>query len=284
MTQIDRDGVLRALFEHHPEPIVLYDVDGLLIDANPAALELSGYPLADLRGTHVSKLGSSKDAERFSVAARRSSKTGPFETTIRTKAGRIVAIECVVFPAVSHGEKKCTLAIARDLSALHSAEHAIDHKQQRFRSLFEFHPDGILMVKADGRVSRVDLALENATGLFNEKLVGKPWTEIVAPESYDTAAAAFAKVMRGEACEIEALFLDRLGERMSMQMNLVPLTEGSQVEGSFVIARNITAQRTAQLAIAKQSQRVRALYLVTATDGTVQEQIDRTLSLGCVIW
>ncbi|MDP9024174.1 MAG: diguanylate cyclase [Candidatus Eremiobacteraeota bacterium] len=284
MNVIEQDGVLAALFARNPDPIVLYDPDGRLIDANPAALELSGYTLEELRGVHVTVHASPRHKERVEIAARTAlaGKTDHFETSIRRKSGEVVPVECFIFPATSgKAGVSCVFVIARDLVALKSAELSLGQNQERFRSLFEFHPDSILALKADGKVSRVNLALESTTGFFNEKVVGKPWTEIVAPENYAVAEEAFREAMRGESSEVDCLFLDRLGNRIDMQIKLVPLLVGSQIEGAYVIAKNVEAQRAAERAIVEQSERIRSLYMVAAGGGSTAEQIDRTLELGC---
>lgn len=284
MNVIEQEGVLAALFARNPDPIVLYDLDGRLIDANQASVELSGYTLAELRGSHLTEHANPKHRERVQVAARTAiaGKTDHFETSIRRKTGEIIPVECFIFPAVpADGTIRGIFVIARDLVALKSAELSLGQNQERFRSLFEFHPDSILSLKSDGRVSRVNLALESTTGFFNENLVGKFWTDIIAPENYKIAEDAFHEAMRGESSEVDCLFLDRLGNRIEMQMKLVPLLVGSQIEGAYVIAKNVEAQRAAERAIVNQSERIRELYMVAAGGGSMAEQIDRTLELGC---
>ncbi|MFN2527855.1 MAG: diguanylate cyclase domain-containing protein [Candidatus Baltobacteraceae bacterium] len=284
MNVIEQDGVLAALFARNPDPIVLYDPDGGLIDANPAALELTGFTIAESRGSHVVTHGNPKDKERIEIAARAAlaGKTDHFETTIKRKTGEVIPVECFIFPATTgKSGVTCVFVIVRDLAALKSAELSLGQNQERFRSLFEFHPDSILAIKADGKVSRVNLALESTTGFLNEKIVGKPWTQIVAPENYAVAEEAFFAAMRGESSEVDCLFLDRLGNRIDMQIKLVPLLVGSQIEGAYVIAKNIEAQRAAERAIVDQTERIRSLYMVAAGGGSAAAQIDRTLELGC---
>lgn len=283
MNVIENNSVLAALFEWNPDAVIVYNLDGFVVDANAAAIEMGGYSLEELRGRHVTKQAAKGHAERVAVAAAGSKrgKSDHFETTIKRKDGVVVPVECFIFPAPGpDGKPQFIFVIARDLGALRSAEISLGKNQERFRSLFEFHPDSILSLKADSTVSRVNVSLESATGFFNEKLVGRPWTEIVAPESLEFADAAFREAMRGEASEADCFFLDRLGNRIDMQIKLVPLLVGSHVEGAYVIAKNMTAQREAERAIVEQGERIRALYMVSVGGGSTAEQIDRTLELG----
>jgi diguanylate cyclase (GGDEF)-like protein/PAS domain S-box-containing protein len=153
--------------------------------------------------------------------------------------------------------------------------------QERFRSLFEYHPDAIVALRSDGCISRVNVGMEAATGYYGEQLINKPWTQIIAPECRDEAASAFALAVRGEATEFDSFLLDRLGNRIDVQMNLVPLCAGEIVEGAYAIAKNVVAQRSAERAMAEQSERIRELYLVAAAQAEPAEQIDKTIALGC---
>ena len=284
MSVMSQTGVLAALFERNPDAIVVYDLDGFLLDANPAAIELTGFDLEEMKGSHLTKHTFRAHRDRVTVAAKTAlaGKIDHFETTIKRKDGAIIPVECFIFAAQPNGSgAECIFVIARDLVALKSAELSLGQNQERFRSLFEFHPDSILALKANGDISRVNLALESTTGFFNEKLVGKSWTEIVAPESQAIAGDAFREAMRGESSEVNCFFLDRLGNRIEMQVKLVPLLVGSHVEGAYVIAKNVSAQREAERLMFEQNDRVRSLYLITAGGGTTAEQIDRTLELGC---
>jgi len=183
-----------------------------------------------------------------------------------------------VFPARFNGEIVGVFAQARDIVALRSAESSLTINQEKFRSLFEYHPDGIMELKSSGAISRVNVALEGETGYYGEQVVGKPWTELIAPERRD---AALRNAMRGEAVEVDSLLLDRLGNRLDVQLKLVPLHVHGEIHGAYAIFKNVTAQREAERAIAAQSERLRRLVMVAASGlESLDEQIDGALSLG----
>ena len=182
-----------------------------------------------------------------------------FETSAQHKDGRVIPVEVYVFPAIVDGETVGIFTQARDVVALRSAEEALSINQERFRSLFEYHPDGIMELKGDGSILRVNVALESETGFFGEQMVGREWTELIAPERRDAATEALHAAMRGEAAEHESLLLDRLGNRIDVGLKLVPLRAHSEIRGAYAIFRNIEAQKSAERTIETQSDRVRRL-------------------------
>jgi len=278
------DDLLASLYAGNPDAIAVYDRDGRLVTCNDAALQLSGYVDREaVLGTHISQHVYSKDSERArqAFAAALAGHTRHIETTIRDGNGVIIPVEVYLFPAQAKGSIAGVFVQARDRVALHEAERSMGLNQERFRSLFEYHPDAIMALGSDGRISRVNVGLEAATGYYGEQIITKAWTEIIAPECREEAASAFRSAVGGEATEFDSFLLDRLGNRIDVQLKLVPLRVGETVEGAYAIAKDVVAQRSAERMIAEQSERIRELYLVAAAQGESSQQIDKTIALGC---
>lgn len=261
-----------SLFHENPDAIAVYDRDGLFVSCNAAALQMTGSSPEQFSGTSYTDRVSAPDRPRIEEAFQRALEGGTdhFESSIREASGAIVPVEVYVFPARLDGAIAGVFVRARDAAA------------QRFRSLFEYHPDAMAALNLDGTIARVNAAFEAATGRFGEHLAGRPWTDVLAPECRRAAEDGVRLAHRGEAVEFEAHLLDRAGNRIEVAMKLVPLRAGGRIEGAYAIARDVTAQRAAEHAMALQGERIRQLYLAAATRGqSLDEQIENTLSLGC---
>lgn len=273
-----------SLFHENPDAIAVYDRAGFFVSCNAAALQLSGYTLEQFNGTRYTDHICAGDRARVEDAFHSALEgyTDHFESTLRERTGAIVPVDVYVFPARIEGEIAGVFVQARDAAALRSAEQSLALNQERFRSLFEYHPDAIAALKLDGTISRVNVALEAATGRYGEQLVGRAWTGVLAPECQRAAEDGVRLAHRGEAVEFEAQLLDRVGNRIDVVVKLVPLRVGERIEGAYAIARDVTAQRAAEQAMALQGERIRQLYLAAATRGqSLDDQIQNTLSLGC---
>ncbi|MBV8490272.1 MAG: diguanylate cyclase [Candidatus Eremiobacteraeota bacterium] len=275
--------IVTSLYDETPDAVVLYDLQGCVVASNEATTVLVGYSPEELLGTHYGKYVAEETQARIELAVRTglAGGTDHFESVARHKDGTAVPVECYVFPAHHQGELAGIFLQAHDIAALKAAEESLGANQQRFRSLFEYHPDGIMELKASGLISRVNVALEGETGFYTEKLVGKPWTELVAPECRLQAESAMHAAMRGEAAEHDSQLLDRLGNRIDVQLKLVPLHIGDGISGAYAIFKNVTAQRRAEREVATQGDRIRRLYMVAASrGGAVDDQIDAALNIG----
>ncbi|HUY11265.1 MAG TPA: diguanylate cyclase [Candidatus Dormibacteraeota bacterium] len=272
-----------SLFAESPEAVTFYDLQGILKEANAANLDLTGYTPEQMHGVSFRQLIPRIDIVRgemaFSMAC--DGLSDHFETTLKHADGRIIPVEVVVVPARVGNEIRGIFVLARDIAALRDAEEAMRVNQQRFRSLFEYHPDGIVELKADGIISRVNVAFESETGLLGEKVVGKTWSELILADRRQQAEEARLEAMRGEAAEHESTLLDRLGYHIEVQLKLVPLHSGEAITGCYAIFKNVSAQRTAERAVVAQVDRLRRLTLVTASlDLTLAQRIEAILDLG----
>ena len=272
-----------SMYQDTPDAVVLYDTDGTTIAANEAAQALTGYGPQEFIGSSYRTHIASGDKSRVEVALQTALAGGTdhFDTSAKHRDGTVIPVECYVFPARFNGEIVGIFAQARDIVALRSAEASLTINQEKFRSLFEYHPDGIMELKSTGAISRVNVALEGETGFLGERIVGKPWTELIAPERRDAADDLLRSAMRGEAGEVDSLLLDRLGNRLDVQLKIVPLHVSGNINGAYAIFKNVGAQRAAERDVAAQSERLRRLVMVAASgDESLDEQIDAALGLG----
>ena len=276
--------LLASLYEGCPDAIAVYDREGRLVSCNGAAEQLSGVPQEQLVGAHyaVQLRGQDREVIDDAFASALDGYTGHFETVLRIGPEGDIPVEVHLFPAKKGDEIVGVFAQAHDRLALRAAEESLELNQQRFRSLFEYHPDAVMALKADGTISRVNVALEAGTGYFGEEIIGREWSELIAPDCREEALAALRVVSRGEAVEFDSYLLDRHGNRVDVQMKLVPLRVADRLDGAYAIAKNVVAQRTAERAMALQGERIRDLYLAAAARGeSVEAQIRNTLALGC---
>jgi len=276
--------LLASFYDGCPDAIALYDRDGRFVSCNPAARQLAGFSETAMAGTHYHRhiLSEDRGAVDEAFASALGGFIAHFETMLRASSGADVPVEVHLFPATANGEVAGVFAQAHDMLALRAAEQSLELNQQRFRSLFEYHPDAIMALKSDGSISRVNVALEAATGYYGEQVIGKDWSALIAPECREEALDAFRLASRGEATEFDSYLLDRLGNRIDVQMKLVPLRVSERIEGAYAIAKNVMAQRSAERAIALQGERIRELYIAAAARGeSIEAQIDNTLALGC---
>ncbi len=194
----------RLLAETAQDVILLHDMSGRLLYANPAALELGGYSEADLRAATVASVIAPEwlADERERMARRRAGDASVFrfETVGLARDGRRVPLE-VSSSAVAEDDRIVRiLAVARDITERKRAEAALRESERRFREMLETVHLAAVMLDLDGRVTFCNEHLAELAGWTRAELEGRDWFDtIIADGEREEARAAYRTVVEGGA-------------------------------------------------------------------------------------
>src|SRR5690606_17920513 len=92
--------------------------------------------------------------------------------------------------------------IADDITERILATQRIESAEQHDRRLITTSPYAVYTMDVNGLFTELNPAAEDLLGLEAEKMLGRPFMEIIAPESRDEAAAAFQRMLTGEVDDI----------------------------------------------------------------------------------
>lgn len=125
------------IFDNNRDALFVIDLEGHTVDANAAALRLSGRSLSDLRHNNAFDLvpRDAKDSVADRVQ-RYEQAHGTHDTILITRDGREVPVEVAVTPIMFEG-KTALLAAARDVSERRRAEDRLLRLSQRILTLSE---------------------------------------------------------------------------------------------------------------------------------------------------
>ena len=226
-------GRLQAIFDHALDAIVLFDDEGVVVAANPAASDLTGCPVELLAGLDINALipeehRSLYDAlwEQFEV-----SRHTRAWLPIRRADGRLRQVEYQAVADIADGTH---LLIARDMTDQHQAE-----AQQRFQAqVLEAVGDAVIATDLDGNVRYANPAAERLFGIDEAQVLGRPLREALG--EFEAQA------------EIHALLT--AGQDMRPHTRQITL-EGADGADLTVLAtitpyRNTTGQTTGVIAVA----------------------------------
>ncbi|MGA0587745.1 PAS domain S-box protein [Dyella sp. KRB-257] len=176
----------------------------------------------------------------------------------------IVARDGVVLGtfAVYHGEPHEPSAAELDsidgLTAL--AAIAIEHEhafrqlsasEQRFRSLFEHHPDAVFALDGEGRVRQANAAAAALLGLSPDALRQRPLRHFLHGDR-DRLDAALAAAAAGDAERLDVSVHDGAGGHFPAALITLPIMVQGQAHGMFAVLQDRRELRRAQQATASQ--------------------------------
>jgi len=163
----------RRLFETAQDAIlILEEISGKIMDANPFVIELLGYSLDELIGKELWEIGLFSDKEESKAAMEHLQKEGYIryeDMLLETKKGRRVEVE-FVSNSYLVGEQKVIQCNIRDITDRKWAEEAARISAERFRFLAESMPLMIFTAKPNGDIDYVNHQLTEFTGLRGEDI------------------------------------------------------------------------------------------------------------------
>ncbi len=233
----EREAKIRRLVDSNIIGIVIGDVQGRIIEANQAFLDIVGYAREDLvsgrlRWTELTP-AEWRDADDQALAQLKAAGTvQPREKEYFRKDGSRVP---VLVGATTFGDRQDQgVAFVLDLTERKRADYLA-------RQVFERSPDRISIVGRDYRFQRVNPAVERSGGMPAETIVGMHVADLLGMEAFEQTAKAYLdRCFAGEEVSYAEWFTFSHGRRY-LGVTHSPLRPDSErVEAVLAISRDLT--------------------------------------------
>ncbi|HEV2426213.1 MAG TPA: PAS domain S-box protein [Terriglobia bacterium] len=230
----------RSLIEASLDPLVTISPEGKITDVNEATIKVTGLPREKLIGTDFSNYFT--EPEQARAGYREVFQKGfvtDYPLTIRHTDGRLtdVLYNASVYKDAG-GAVLGVFAAARDVTAQKQAS-------QYARSLIEASLDPLVTISAKGKITDVNAATVQVTGVPREELIGTDFSNyFTEPER---ARAGYRQVFeRGFVTGYPLTIRDKGGHLTDVLYNASEYTDADgKVLGVFAAARDITDQKQA---------------------------------------
>jgi PAS domain S-box-containing protein len=131
----------------------------------------------------------------------------------------------------------------QDITDRKVADDRLRESEQRYRSLFDHHPDAVFSFDTAGHFTSANAACESLTGYRAEHLIGTSFISLVAPESRQLAIDAFHIAMTGAATSDDGWLINKSGRHVEANVTNLPIVVDGEVVGVYGIAKDLTARR-----------------------------------------
>src|SRR5258706_200244 len=262
ITQLKRTSeYARSLIEASLDPLVTINPEGKITDVNEALVRATGVHREKLIGTDFSDYFTepqkARDGYKLVFAK---GQVSDYPLTLRNKNGKLIQ---VLFNASVYRDEKGSVlgavAAARDVTLLKQTEENIRKIQAYTRSLIETSLDPQITKGPDGKITDVNEATIQVTGVPREKLIGTQFPDYFtepakAEEAY--RQAFYEGVVRNYPLAIR----HASGKITDVLYNATVFKdEDGVVQGVFAAARDITDRKQAGEEINKQQAYTRSL-------------------------
>ncbi|MDX2017261.1 MAG: PAS domain S-box protein [Planctomycetota bacterium] len=183
------EAKFRQLFERHPDPVWVYDLDTMrFLEVNHAAIAQYGYPREQFLAMTLEDIRPESDriSLREAVAERREGRgpTEPRAWTHRTADGSLIEVETAGAETEHFPGKRARIVVARNVTKLREAEREIRERDQWLGFVQDFIGAGLFRWDALTDVARGSTSHMELHGVEHsrEGLTFARWLRCMLPE------------------------------------------------------------------------------------------------------
>src|SRR5208282_2792314 len=170
-----REAKIRRLVDADIIGIIIFTLDGQIIEANEAFLALVGYSRDDLLSRRLSYTGMTPPewqavTRQAMEQLKASGRCKPYEKEYERKDGSRVPV--LVGPALFEGSEDQGVAFVLDLTERKQAEQGLRTSETRFRTFVDHATDAFMLHGEDGTVLDVNRHACESLGYSRDELIG----------------------------------------------------------------------------------------------------------------
>jgi len=233
---------LSAIVESSDDAIISKDLNGIIQSWNRGAERIFGYRPEEVIGKHISILATPERADEIPNILQklmRGERVDHYETTRKTKDGRILTVSLSVSPIRdSSGTIIGASKIARDVSE----QKKLSEVQQHLAAIVSSSDDAILSKDLNGIIRSWNQGAERLFGYTADEIIGKHISTLAAPDRLDEIPNILDRIARGERIDhYETKRKTKDGRILTVSLSISALRDNmGKVIGASKVVRDIT--------------------------------------------
>jgi two-component system NtrC family sensor kinase len=140
----------------------------------------------------------------------------------------------------SYGKIVGIVGIGRDITERRRAEEALRQLKEFNEGIVQGMEEGIVMEDAEGRITFVNPKMAEMLGYTEEELIGKHWSETVAPSCLRQVEQESSKRPEGISSRYEAVLLRKDGQEVPGLISARPLFGEGEFVGTLAVCTDLT--------------------------------------------
>ncbi len=267
----ESEARFRGIYSQSPIAIELYDADGLLVDANPACLELFG--VKDVQAVKGFNLFEDpnlpdevkqriRDGESTTYEAKFDFELIKRMNLYGTTRSGIRYLDCLISPwKFGTDGRSGFLVHVRDVSEQKQLENVLRERESLLKAFIESSTDVIFVTDLEGRFILVNKAFTENMGIKPEKILGKDVTSLFPPSEAAMIKEEDRSIIKSASSFMYEHTLTMLnGEKRTMQARKGPLLDKQgNVMGVYGISRDITDRMRGEEALRRSEEMTRSV-------------------------
>ncbi len=252
---IEKERMYRALFEYMQLGLIIFDENGLCLNANPCACQMLGYrqdEMAGLRATDIAAASDSAQVRQALLQLRRGEEYSQIWLLHRKDGSQFYAeVSATTLP---DGR---VMGVMRDISERLRSEKALHESQVRLRTLMDTLPDLVWAKDPEGAYLFCNRRFERLYGAREAEIMGKTDYEFVDKDIAEAFRANDAAAIEaGRPCvnEERVTYRDDGHEEDVETIKTAVYDASDRLIGVLGIARDISQRKRSEAELRKLAQ------------------------------
>ena len=258
----EQEELYHNAFDATHDGLFIGDLDGTIVEANPAACEMYGYTheeMIGLTGIHLNHPDSHAQVEELN-ATFPPPGARPRLVALR-KDGTTFYTEGQVSIFTYKG-KPHRVAAVRDITEQVEAEQQLREKEEQYRSIFEATSDGLIIRNMDGAVVQVNPAACKMHGYSHEEYLALSRDTLIHPDYQPQLREIIQTVKAGRMFQGQAVDLRKDGSAFPVEFRSDTFTYLGQPH-MLTVLRDITERVEAERQLREKEEQYRSIFEAT---------------------
>lgn len=273
----------QLFMKHSPASAYIKDIDGRYIFVNRALSEDFSVPISEWIGKTDFDLFPSVEVtpiRRNDLKVLETKQTMRFEET-RSRADGIHHYISFKFPLQDRVGNWLMAGMSLDVT---EQKHAIE-AQGQLAAIVESSQDAIVSKDLNGIITSWNKAAERLYGYTANEIIGQSVSLLIPEDHFDDLGMIMDRLRKGENTEhFETVRKAKDGRRIDVSLAVSPILDANgNVIGASKIARDITNQKLAELAIRKSEERLEAELKATINLHALSSRLLSTVDLHAAL-
>lgn len=254
---------LNSLVDNNSNAVFEFDEEKKFIKLNKMVAAGTGYEEEELLGQSILFLVTENCLEETALNFDKALSGQPidFETSIYTKDHQVATFQMNTIPIIIEEKVIGVYAIAKGITEQKETERLLRESEQRYKSLFDNHPHGILTFDRTGNLVSINAGVEKITGYTLAELRSRNFFSFIMPEESEKIRHYFYKAIHEKQPVHTQLTVHRKsGELIDLQTMLIPIIIDQKLVGIYGIVTDITEMNAAQKALSEAKEELEVFW------------------------
>lgn len=241
--KIQREIVFDNWFRHAEAGLAVVSNEGAFLMVNESFCRMLGYSERELHRLsfhEIMRFGEAAETSGLLAQIKQDGRQPQrMEQAFVRKDGRIVWMQLHI--AIADSVMQHFLVETHEISEQKRLEQQLREYEERFQSIFENHPELVILYSESDGLVYISPACEKLTGYTADELLTNPYA--IQMHDLPSIKQQLDRALQGETLSFEMSYVHKDERTLYVNVTFVPITCGGKIESLFCTVKDVTNEK-----------------------------------------